>query len=197
MAPAVAAAPVTVAWPVNGSPLRVLYVGDSITDGGLVTDWHNKFKVTTLAWLETHGPVAPTYRGKGGVRVAYWAVRKMPSGTNLAIIELGTNDSFKVPEPTAAQIAQFGVSYRHLVAAIRAKSASAKILCLSIWHPLERPGSPAAYNAAIKRDCPGAYVPITDLGAVSANIAADKFHPNDAAHLAISARIERAIHIAP
>lgn len=185
---------VTVTWPTD-RPLNVLYVGDSITDGGAVTDWHNKFQLLTLAWLQEHGDAAAILRGKGGVRVAYWAVRKMPTDVDLAVVELGTNDLYKVNAPTPAQLAAFDTSYRRLISSIRTQSPAAKIVCLSVWHPLGQPGSPVPYNTTIKRDCPGAYVPVTDLGQSKSRIASDAFHPNDAGHQAISARVEHAIHV--
>lgn len=69
-----------------------------------------------------------------------------------------------------------------------------KLVCLSVWHPEGEQGSPTLYNLRIRRDCPGAYVNISDLG-TKAHLAADGFHPNDAAHKMIAARIEHVVHL--
>lgn len=73
----------------------MVFVGDSLTDGGAVSDWRNQFRERVTEYLAAHGPVLATKYGKGGVRVAYWSVRRMPAGQALAIVELGTNDLFK------------------------------------------------------------------------------------------------------
>jgi len=119
----------------------------------------------------------------------------MPAGQDLAIVELGTNDLFKVPKPTAVNLATFAKQYRRLVTSIKAQSPTARLVCLSVWHPVGEAGSPTPYNALIKASCPGAYVAISDLGQNKTRLAADGFHPNDAGHLAITARIKHSIHL--
>lgn len=193
LAASAAAGTVTVPWPASG-PLHVLFVGDSLTDGGAVTDWRSQFREQITEWLGARGQVVATKDGKGGVRVAYWSVRKMAAGQNLAIVELGTNDLYKMPAPAAADLATFERQYRTLIGHITAASPGVKLVCLSVWHPVGEQGSPAPYNALIQRACPGAYVNISDLGAKS-HLAADGFHPNDVAHKAIAARIEHVVHL--
>jgi lysophospholipase L1-like esterase len=182
-----------VKWPAHG-PLHVLFVGDSITVGDTAIDPHNQFREQVTGWLKTHGRVTDVKDGRGGVRVAYWAARKLPAGMNLVIIELGTNDFFAERAPTAADFARFDRQYRWLVSHIRRSSPHAKLVCLSLWHPAVDGGSTVPWNSIIRRDCAGGYVNITDLG-TKAHLAADGFHPNDVAHKLIAARIERIFHV--
>jgi lysophospholipase L1-like esterase len=188
-----AARTVSVKWPAHG-PLHVLFVGDSITVGDTAIDPRNQFREQVIDWLETHGRVTAVKDGRGGVRVAYWAARKLPAGMNLVIIELGTNDFFAERAPTAVDFARFDRQYRWLVSHIRRSSPRAKLVCLSLWHPAVDGGSTMPWNAIIRRDCAGGYVNITDLG-TKAHLAADGFHPNDVAHKLIAARIERIFHV--
>jgi len=39
----------------RGSPLRVLFVGDSLTDGGAVSDWRDQFRDKITTWLSAQG----------------------------------------------------------------------------------------------------------------------------------------------
>jgi lysophospholipase L1-like esterase len=183
----------SVRWPTQG-PLRVLFVGDSITVGDFTNDPRNQFASQVAGYLQARGPVVATKDAEGGVRVGYWSARQMPSRQQLAIVELGTNDLFASPAPSTDVLASFDSQYRALVAHITAASAGVRLVCLSVWHPVGHTADTLPYDVRIRRDCRGAYVNISDLG-TTANLAADGFHPNDAAHRDIALRIEAALHL--
>src|SRR4051794_28651710 len=180
-------------WPAHG-PLRVLFVGDSLTVGDFASDPRNQFVTQVVEYLEARGPVFATKDAEGGVRVGYWSARKMPRRQQLAIVELGTNDLFTWRAPSAEVLATFERQYRALVTHISAASPGVRLVCLSVWRPADHTADALPYDALIRRDCRGAYVDITDLG-TTANLAADGFHPNDAAHLEIARRIEAVPHL--
>ena len=187
--------PVSVTWPSGGGPLRVLFVGDSLTDGAAAVNWRNQFREKVMAGLAAHGPIDAIQRGKGGVKTAYWLTHQLPPKMDLAIVELGTNDAYGRAAPTMSQLAEFDTAYRHLIARIRGLSPAARFVCLGVWHPAGQVGSAAPYDAIVAKDCPGAFIRISDLGANKAHLGADGFHPNDAAHELIAARVLRAIHV--
>lgn len=167
----------------------MLFVGDSITVGDFASDPRNEFSAQVTAYLAAHGPVVAKKDAVGGVRVGYWSVRKMPARQRLVVVELGTNDLFAARTPSAAVLAAFDSQYRALVAHIVAASPGVRLVCLSVWRPVVDTADTQPYDVLIRRDCRGAYVNISDLG-TTPNLAADGFHPNDAAHLAIASRIE-------
>jgi lysophospholipase L1-like esterase len=180
-------------WPAHG-PLRVLFVGDSLTVGDYANEPSNQFVAQVVDYLEARGPVVATKDAQGGVRVGFWSARKMPSLQQLVIVELGTNDLFASPAPSAGVLATFDRQYRALVAHITAASPGARLVCLSVWRPANHTADTLPYDVLIRRDCRGAYVNITDLG-TQANLAADGFHPNDAAHRDIALRIEAVLNL--
>jgi lysophospholipase L1-like esterase len=188
------AADASVTWPAHG-PLRVLFVGDSLTVGDFAIDPGNQFATQVTQYLAARGSIVATKDAQGGVRVGYWSSRKMPSRQRLAIVELGTNDLFAWPAPSPSVLATFDSQYRALVAHIAAASPGVRIVCLSVWHPYGHTADTQPYDVRIRQDCRGRYVDISDLG-TQANLASDGFHPNDAAHRQIAQRIEAAIHVA-
>lgn len=166
-----------------GTSLRVLYIGDSLTNGTAARPNTVSFPYLVTAGLLRHGDTVTAFNvSKGGVKTSYWTARPgaIPKDVNVAVVELGTNDAHSVPAPP-----QFDTDYRALLAAVRSKSPNAKMVCLSVWRPDDPPAA-VSYDATIKADCPGRYLNI-DRFAHAPNLSSiDGFHPNNAGHRLIA-----------
>lgn len=180
-------------------PLRILFVGDSLTVGDYASRRSHAFPALVAAALRRRGNVDASVRAKVGVKASYWAARALPAA-DLIVLELGTNDFSQELTPPAT----FDRDYRRLVANARATSPRATLLCLSIWrsprHAYRYRGETlATYNHIVAADCrDGAYVAISSLfdrranrtpGATTLPGTPDGFHPNDRGHRAIAAAI--------
>jgi acyl-CoA thioesterase-1 len=189
--------------PIAG-PLRILFVGDSLTVGDYATRGDHAFPALVSAALRRRGIVTELLRAKVGVKASYWATRPLPTA-DLVVLELGTNDFSKNLTPPRT----FDRDYQRLVAHLRATSPRAILLCLSIWRSARHAyryhdEHIATYNSTIANDChDGAYVPISQLFDRRANRtpaartalpgAPDGFHPNNRGHHAIAAAILAAL----
>jgi len=179
---------ITLRWP-RGRPLRVLFVGDSITQGRIATSPANDYVSRVTTALEHHGSVTPTVNWKSGSPVEYWMRQPFPTDLDLAIVEVGTNEK-SVPEP------KFAADYLALVAKIHKASPRAKMVCLSMWRPDQTIGAFAELNKDILYGCDGAFADLTEAAHEPANISpVDKFHPNDAGHAAIARAVLELIHV--
>lgn len=173
----------------TAKPVRVLYIGDSLSHGAAATDYPHSFPWLVTAGLERRGQmVTQLIVAKGGVRTAYWQAAAIPKNINVAIVELGTNDAHEVPAPE-----QFSIDYQHLITMIRAKSPHAKIVCLSVWRP-DNPPAAISYDETIKADCPGRYVDINRFAQAPNLSSKDGFHPNNAGHASIATAVLRALN---
>jgi lysophospholipase L1-like esterase len=180
------------------APLRIAFVGDSITTGTGASTPVRSYRALVVARIAKKEPVRAKMLAKGGVSIDYYKPAQMPAGQDVVVLELGTNPLGAEPIPRA--VADYGpgfdTEYQALVAAIHQRSPTAKLVCLSIWRPVTRPGSIAAFNAIVKRDCTdGAYVNITPIGQKKANLGPDAFHPGDPGHRAIASAILHALHL--
>jgi acyl-CoA thioesterase-1 len=190
-----------VVWPA-GRPLRVLFVGDSLTVGYYASRRNTAFPALVTAALRAHAPVREAVRARSGVTASYWAVRPLPSA-DLVVLELGTNDYRKEPTPHAT----FERDYRRLIANVRARSPHARLLCVSLWrtsHYRYGGATLLSYNRIVARNCRGgAFVWISELydteaardpaGLPSFLGRTDGFHPNDTGHRAIAKAIEQTL----
>jgi acyl-CoA thioesterase I len=194
---------VRMTWPA-GRPLRVLFVGDSLTVGMSARRRESTFPALVTAALRAHGRVSESVRARIGVTTSYWASRPMPAA-DLVVIELGTNDFSVHLTPPAT----FENDYARLVANIRARSPHAQLLCLSLWrssHYGYEDQSLLTYNRALAHACrDGAFVWISSLydakgarepaGVPSFRGSIDSFHPNDVGHRGIAKAIERTLRL--
>lgn len=172
--------PVRVKWPA-GRPLRVLFVGDSITQGRLATSTSRDYVSLVSAALERHGPIDVTDDWHSGAPVEYWMGADFPD-VDLTIVELGANLH-------AQKVAAFRTDYGRLMADIVAAAPHTQMACFSLWRPNIRPDEFTGYDDAIRNQCRGAYVDVRAIMSSARNIGADGFHPNDAGHAAIARAI--------
>lgn len=169
-------------------PLKVLFAGDSLTVGFYASAEAKGFRQLVTAKLESRGEVQVELGSKaGGTLSTVGNQVSIPSGLDLAIVELGTNDvSTKTP------LTEFAKQYGGLLRKIKAESPKVAILCVSAWQGATA-GDP--YNVAIREECTakgGKYVDVNLVFAGPGNRGpaglqtwvgvSDDFHPNDQGH---------------
>lgn len=177
------------------SPLRVLFVGDSLTNGYYATTRQQAFAEQVRAALSADGPVVSfTSATNGGTLSTVAATLVLPPRLDLAIVELGTNDRGRT------DIHRFTASYGRLVASIRAASPDAALVCVGAWTTGSRPGDDS-YDRAIEAQCEASggrfaslagirgAATVGPLGSPTFQGDRDSFHPNDAGHAAIAEAI--------
>jgi acyl-CoA thioesterase-1 len=195
-----------VSFPVSrpaGRPLRVLFVGDSLTLGKYAVRQGDAYPALVTVALRTGGRVTESVRARTGVTASYWASRPLPAA-DLVVIELGTNDfSAHLTAPA------FKRDYTRLVANVRAGSPRAQLLCLSLWrssHYGYEGESLLTYNKIVADGCQGgAFVWISALydgkgarqpaGMATFLGRSDSFHPTDIGHRGIANAIEQTLRL--
>lgn len=185
---------VQVTRPADG-PLRVLFVGDSITYGLSAEDQDRGYRPLMVDALSTGGPVQELRANRAGADTGTVSgILNAPTGVDLAIVELGTND---VVEKTA--IPRFKANYGSLLDRIRHESPGVPLLCAGTWGSEGGADGSDAYNAVIEEECTelgGTFVSLYGLYPDEANRGpagrdvfggtSDDFHPNDRGYRAIA-----------
>ena len=185
--------PLTLVTPA-GRPLLVSVVGDSIAAGHYASGPDRGFRSLVLAALSARGPVTPEDAAGTGTSPLSTAVT-VPSGLDLVVLELGTDDMH------IASVSQFEMAYGALVAQVHADSPKADLVCAGTWS-----ATGGLYDAVIERDCTsvgGRYVPLQALydtpayhgptGVSGYYGYSDGLAPNDAGHRAIAAALLGAV----
>jgi len=186
------AATVPLVFPKNG-PLRVLYSGDSLSEGYFTSAPEKAYRPLLTSKLREAGPVEEVGTYKPGASVRYVQENfQAPENLGLAIIELGTNDS-----RVEGNAPDFQKRYSAYLAGLKAKSPDVQILCLSVWAPTNDRTMP--YNDAISAECNaagGRYVDLSFTFPLSAlrgpegvqtwGGLSDVAHPNDDGHATLA-----------
>lgn len=180
------------AFPVD-RPLRLMLAGDSLAKGQHATVEPNTFRVLVEKGIQQHGQVEVSGLYFAGAKIRDILDRKSPAtGVDLAIIELGLNDSFKDTPPT-----EFRASYAEYLDRLRRESPGVGLLCLGVWgDPIDKN---VAYDDAIKSEClarEGKFIELkqeyrrADIkGPAGLSLwqgTSDAGHPNDAGHRMIA-----------
>lgn len=185
-----------------GRPVEALVLGDSLARGSAASAPEFSYTALTDAALDKAAPANVTTIASGssggGIRVADITPQIPSKAFDLVVFELGTNDVI------TPNLAAFKAEYAELLAAVRAASPGASIVCLGPW------GSPKdteAFNAEVTAQCSAdAKARYRDLSALYASeknrwvtgkmpdgTPVDNFHPNDAGHAAVAKQIASAI----
>lgn len=176
-------------------PLRVLFAGDSLTYGLFASKQEKGFRYRMIDALSKDGPVDNQSAEKAGAGAAdVSSVLDVPSGLDLAIIELGTND---VGAQTPMD--EFTKTYSDLLDKIRAKSPTVPLLCVGTWGSDGGGYGSEPYNEVIEAECvkrDGKFVSLYNLYPVEAyrgpagkdafGGTSDDFHPNDSGYKAVA-----------
>lgn len=174
--------------------MRVLFAGDSLTEGYYATSPRDAFVARTVA----------SWRGAGDVSVlrpqqAHATTTQVDSlvavqgDLDLAVIELGTNDVDKTP------LVKFQQDYARLLDKVESAAPGVPLVCFGTWQQAEDAGP---YDAVIQEACTardGRYVRLSDVFDDAAMRGpaqqptfkgqSDEFHPNDTGHQVISDRL--------
>lgn len=185
-----------------GEPLRVLFAGDSITDGAFALDpGRDAFPALVEQRLSQDIAVSSKKIGYIGYTTAMVLPAVAGAGpADLIVVELGTNDANHISLDT------FRSDYPAMMAALRATSPDAAMVCTGTWHQ----GALArAMDQVIEAECTahaGRYVDLDALFDDPANhgpagaprldgTPIDWFHPNDAGHAGIAAAVLGALDL--
>jgi acyl-CoA thioesterase-1 len=177
----------------DGRPLRVLFLGDSLTWGAFaLRPEEHAFPARVVDRLRRSGPVTEKDVGRIGFTAAMLLPDVAPAGTaDLVVVELGTNDA------NNTTLDQFRNDYPAFLDAVRKKSPDAALVCAGTWH-----GGSLARNMdrVIESQCTAHNGRYADLNALfdderdhgpagtvrPVGDVTDWFHPNDAGHAGIA-----------
>lgn len=178
-----------VAFPAS-RPLRLLVIGDSISDGAYTTSAGKQYRSILKAALARHGDVEMTTVAVPGSTTGGMLSRVPGQSYDLIVTELGTNDVQKT------RVADFTRNYRALLKSLLTESPQAGLVCLGPW------GTPAATeqsSAVVKQLCEQNKGQFRDLATFYINgknrwvdevmpngRKVDNFHPNDRGHSLIA-----------
>jgi lysophospholipase L1-like esterase len=177
----------------TGRPTSVLFTGDSLTGGYFASRVSQSFPALISNVI---GPVTQQTAQRANQTLSTVSgITNVPTGLDLAVVELGTNDWNETPLNT------FRNQYDALVERIRAASPDAAIVCLGVWRD-----NTNGYDAEIQDSClaaNGIFVPIARLYRPTQNRGpagvrvergtSDDFHPNDRGHAVIANAVLAAI----
>ncbi|MBB3677004.1 SGNH/GDSL hydrolase family protein [Modestobacter versicolor] len=179
-----------------GRPLRVLFAGDSITDGAFAIEpGTGAFPALITERLEQDGPVDSTIIGGPGLTAAQVMPEVPGAGpADVVVVEVGTNDELR------STAAQFAVDFPAFLNAVRAQSPSAVLVCLGDWNDT---AITAQLDAIMAQECAERDGSFTALSALYRDLSlhgpagvtrsdgwvTDEFHPNDAGHAAIAEKV--------
>lgn len=171
-----------------------MFLGDSLAAGYFATTRESGFSATVLAELrQVRADLESVTASKAGGTVRVGSVLDLPANVDVAVIELGTNDSLKTDPATFAR------RYAGLLRRIRAESPDAHLVCLGVWRRTWRAWPYDAVIATAARRNGGEFVRLSDLyrdsrtrgpaGRVVETGTTDNFHPNDHGHALIALRL--------
>lgn len=185
----------------EGDSLRVGIIGDSVDAGYYASEERLGFHQLVVDEWRKGGPVAdfPMAALIGGTAGDVLKNPVFPSGQQLFIVELGTNDASRV------DYNQFRAEYSTLLDRLQAASPDAGFVCMGVWRPKT---SGETFDLIIKDLCEirgGVFVSLSDLAADDALKGppgvmtfageSDSFHPNDVGHRAIADRVLGAVRV--
>ncbi|MBC7442592.1 MAG: SGNH/GDSL hydrolase family protein [Ramlibacter sp.] len=176
-------------------PLRVLFVGDSISYGLDAKLQDRGFRPVMVDALSTDGPVREFHKNRAGATTATVSgLVNVPENLDLALVELGTNDVVARTGPT-----EFEQSYESLLRRVHTESPDVPLVCVGTWGSAGGADGSDAYNAVIEDACArqgGAFVSLYGLYPEAANRGpagravfggtSDRFHPNDRGYRVIA-----------
>lgn len=181
--------------PVYGTPLRVLVVGASVSEGWFASSPDHTYSALVAHGLEATGRrVRLRLIARPGVTAGEADTWDLSGRSDVVIVQLATNDYVRgVPLPV------FAASYEDVLHRLRIASPTAEMVCTGGWDdPTARnlAGVEAVdYDAAARAACGavgGRYVDLSAIyldqrnhgpdGRSTFHGAGDVFHPNDRGH---------------
>jgi acyl-CoA thioesterase-1 len=185
-------------------PMRVLYAGDSLTYGLFSSVPELAFRPLVTAELAKGGEIEESRGERSGAGAgAVGNLVTVPDQLDLAIVELGTNDT-----GGRTEIGLFEQQYNTLMAKIMDPSPNSGLVCVGTWGQPGPGTGTDAYDDVIEKVCTtfgGIYVDASDTftntenrgpaGLATWGGESDTFHPNDAGHRALADLVLGAITV--
>lgn len=171
----------------DGRPLRVLFMGDSLSDAAGASSRQAGFVDTLKSRMRPGGKVAATTLALPG-QTTRTVAAQMPSGKyDVVLVELGTNDVGRTP------VEQFRNDYAEMLTGVRKASADGLLMCLGPWMPQ---ADAADYDDIARQLCKeqdGIYVPLSwaYVKEQYRDDSYDQFHPDDDGHKFIADEVLR------
>jgi acyl-CoA thioesterase I len=184
--------------PTSTPPVRVLFVGASVTAGKYASSASASYVDLVMQSLDTQRWVSVTRLATSGATTKGALLWNVGVPNDIAVVQMGTNDYVNnVP------LEEFGREYGQLLGRIRTRAPGTTLLCVSTWADPTLPNragiSGSQYDQVMKRVCAakaGHYVDISGVYMDPANHGpegrptflgpGDLFHPNDRGHSAIA-----------
>lgn len=198
---------VSVEVPIPGDgTVDYLLVGDSLANGAAATSAPSSFRELIRAQLSSRGAMKSVLAGKAGQGVDLIAPQALAAGDgfDVIVVEVGTND-VKTSAPTHEEVEAFTISYREFLAALRAKSPGAALICLGPWRDAK---VAAEYESTIEVACneqSGKYRALSEHyktaenrwrdGVMPDGTPVDNFHPSDEGHADIASEVLSALRL--
>lgn len=174
-------------------PLRVLFIGDSLTWGSFASNEDLTYRAQIVSRLSAGGPVEPVLVGGPGERAdeAAEGLTEVSGPIDVAFVQVGANDSVAItPE-------EFRVDYHTLLDGVRELAPDAGLICAGVWNG---PKLAAGMDRELRPVCAahdGLMVPLSKLyvdetlrgpegSPLPSGGVRDQFHPNDAGHTAVA-----------
>lgn len=172
--------------------LSVVFLGDSLSTDSYSSTRELGWTSLVAAGLGAYGSVERTVEATAGQTVAAALRRDIPSGADLVLVQLGTNDVGGRTEP-----AKFEATYREYLGMVLAASPDSKVICITPWNTAARS---TAYTAAITAVCGEVGATVMDIAPIYSRpdtrahkgeayfggIVPDDAHPNDRGHRMIA-----------
>lgn len=193
-----------VALPKN-RPLRVSFLGDSITYGNYVTSPDLQFTARVGDWLDQKAPkgaVTSVEAKRGFTATQALQFFEIPVQQDLVVVMLGTNDAGR------DEADKFAVSFPDLVRRIHQASPGAQVVCVQPYAPesLVTDINKVIDATCSDEDSEAVAAGISDIARdpdmrahqgsqYQSGIVPDGGHPNDAGHAAIARTVQGAIEL--
>jgi acyl-CoA thioesterase-1 len=182
-------------------PLGIVFAGDSLTYGLFASSEAAGYRPQVIAALEAGGPVDWSRGGQTGNKIQTVSDSiTFPATTDIAILELGTNDVFKTPAT------DIPAQYDALMAKVKASAPAARIICLGVWSNVDGRRN---WDAPIQASCEaggGTFLPLGNAydaaesrgpaGVEAFGGVSDDFHPNDKGYGMIASITLKALGLA-
>jgi acyl-CoA thioesterase-1 len=186
---------------VDSGPLRVLFVGASVTEGWFASSRGHAYPALVAKGLAGGRRVQVRTMARPGATAEAAADWNVAVPSDVVVVQIATNDFVRdVP------VDVFAATYAELLDQVRAASPKADLVCLGAWldpSSVNRLGVMAVdYDVAVRTSCGAEGGHYVDLSAAYLDVRnhgpagrptyqgpGDLFHPNDRGHAEVASQV--------